>query len=96
MLEQAHSVVVLLTSDYSHHLLVMGLAGGDMDDDVLSAQGATVVRPGVAVTSLHCIETGDDLEVDENYAVFHTGKLDGQARDVRAGPAHRGEHGRVG
>ena len=48
MLEQAHSVVVLLTSDYSHHLLVMGLAGGDMDDDVLSAQGATVVRPGVA------------------------------------------------
>lgn len=74
MLEQAHSVGALLTSDYSHHLLVMELAGGDMDDDVLSAQGAIVVRPGVAVTSLRCIETGDDLEVDEDYAVFHTGK----------------------
>ena len=74
MLERAHSVVVLLTSKYSYHLLVMGLTGGDMDDVVLSAQGAMVVRPGVAVTSLHCIETGDDLEVDEDYAVFHTGK----------------------
>ncbi len=74
MLEKAHSVVVLLTSKYSHHLLVMGLAGGDMEDAVLSAQGAIVVRPGVAVTNVHCIETGEDLAIDSDYAVFHTGK----------------------
>jgi hypothetical protein len=46
MLEQAHSIVVLLTSEFSHHLLVMALAGGDVEDAVLSAEGAIVVRPG--------------------------------------------------
>ena len=74
MLDKAHSVVVLLTREYSRRLLVMGLAGGDIEDAVLTAEGAMVVRPGVSVTNLHCIETGEDLTLDRDYAVFHTGK----------------------
>ena len=74
MLEQAHSIVVLLTSDFSHRVLVVALAGGDIEDAVLSAEGAIVVRPGVSATNVHCIETGEDLTLDEDYAVFHTGK----------------------
>jgi hypothetical protein len=73
MLEEAHAVVVLLTGRYSNRLLVMGLAGGDAEDAVVSPQGAMLVKPGVGVTGLHCIETGEDLKLDEDYAVFHTG-----------------------
>ncbi len=72
MLEHAHSIVVLLTARYSNKLLVLGLSGGDVEDAVLSAEGALVVRPGVAVTGAHCIETGEDLVLDEDYVVFHT------------------------
>jgi hypothetical protein len=74
MLEQAHSVIVLLTPRFSNMLLVLGLAGGDIEDAVLSSEGAMVIKPGVAVTKVHCIETGEDLTLDSDYAVFHTGK----------------------
>jgi len=74
MLEQAHAVVVLLTARYSNRLLVMGLTGGDSEDAVVSPEGAMVVKPGIHVTGLHCIETGENLSLDRDYAVFHTGK----------------------
>ena len=77
MLEAAHSVVVLLTAKYHNRMLVLGLAGGGSDDVMISTGGAMVVKPGVAVTNVHCIETGDDLKLDEDYAVFHTGEPDG-------------------
>jgi len=74
MLENVHSVVVLLTDRYSHRLLVLELGGGDASDVLVTQGGAMIVDPGVAVTGLHCIESGEDLTLDEEYAVFHTGK----------------------
>lgn len=74
MLEFSHSVVVLLTRRYSRKLLVIGLAGGDVTEAVLSAEGAMVIRPGVSVTQLHCIETGEDLTLDHDYVVFSTAR----------------------
>lgn len=76
MLEAVPSVVVLLTPRFHNRLLVMGLAGGTASDVVVAEDGAMVVEPGVTVTGLHCIETGTDLELDLDYAVFHTGKPD--------------------
>ena len=76
MLDAVPSVVVLLTAGYHNRLLAVGLHGGDSGDVVMSAEGAMVVEPGVTVTGLHCIETGQDLVLDEEYAVFHTGKPD--------------------
>lgn len=77
MLETVPSVVVLLNTRFHSRLLVLGLAGGHSEDAVITDGGAIVVEPGVAVTSLHCIETGEDLELDEDYAVFHTGEPEG-------------------
>lgn len=76
MLEGAHTVVVLLTTRYHNKLLVLGLAGGTSDDVVVAEGGAMVVRPGVAVTNVHCIESGENLTLDEDYALFHTGDPD--------------------
>lgn len=76
MLEAAHTVVVLLKAKYHDRLLVLGLGGGDSEDMVLSSDGVMVVRPGVSVTGVHCIELGDDLKLDEDYALFHTGDPD--------------------
>jgi hypothetical protein len=74
MLESAHAVVVLLTPRFHKRLLVLGLEGGDSSDVVVTPDGAMIVDPGVRVTGLHCIESGMDLTLDEDYAVFHTGK----------------------
>ena len=74
MLEAAHSVVVLLTSRYSHRLVLMNLVGGDSEDVLMTPEGAMIVQPGVAVAGLHCIETGENLILDRDYALFHTGK----------------------
>lgn len=74
MLNEAASVVVLLTERYHNRLLVVALKGGDSNDVMMTDGGAMVVEPGVAVTGLHCIETGEDLRLDEEYAVFHTGQ----------------------
>ena len=74
MLETAHSVVVLLTPRFHNRLVVVSLVHGDFADVLMTAQGSMVVRPGVGVVGLHCIETGEDLRLDRDYAVFHTGK----------------------
>lgn len=74
MLETVHSVVVLLTAEYSNRLLVVAFRGGASDPAVVERGGAIVVPPGAAVTGLHCVETGADLELDSDYAVFHTDK----------------------
>ena len=76
MLEAAHTVVVLLTRKYDNHLLVLGLGGSDSDDVVRSSNGIMVVKPGANVTGVHCIELGEDLKLDEDYALFHTGDPD--------------------
>lgn len=94
MLETVHSVVVLLTTRYTHRLLVMSLAGGHADDVVVSPAGSMVVSPGVAVRALHCIETGEDLTLDEDYAVFHTG--DPQGFTERFVPALRAAVAQIG
>jgi hypothetical protein len=74
MLETVPSVVVLLTTRFHNRLLAMSLAGGASDDVVVTPDGAMVVEPGVSVLGLHCIETGEDLVLDRDFAVFHTGK----------------------
>ena len=74
MLETAHSVVVLLTHRYDNRPIVVSLAGGEAEHVLMTAQGAMVVQPGVAVVGLHCIETGSDLVLDRDYALFHTGE----------------------
>jgi len=76
MLDAAYSVVVLLTPKYHNMALVVGLAGGDAHDVDVSTGGAILVRPGVSVTDVHCIETGEDLVLDRDYALFHTGEPD--------------------
>lgn len=76
MLEAAHTVVVLLTTKYHNRLLVLGLAGGDSEDVLVSSEGTMVVKPGVSVTGIHCIEANQDLALDTDYALFHTGEPD--------------------
>lgn len=72
MPESVQSVVVLLTTEYSNRLILVGFAGGDVVDGAVTDEGAMVVGSGVEVTNVHCIETGDDLVLDEDYALFHT------------------------
>lgn len=74
MLNSVPSVVVLLTTHYHNRLLVVGLKGGHAEDVVMADGGVLIVEAGAAVTGLHCVETGENLTLDEDYAVFHTGK----------------------
>lgn len=76
MLNTVPSVVVLLTPRHHNRLLVVALQGGKASDVMMTDGGALVVDAGVTVTGLHCIETGEDLKLDEDYAVFHTGKAE--------------------
>jgi hypothetical protein len=52
----------------------VNLAGGDSEDVLMTSEGAMIVQPGVTVIGLQCIETGQDLVLDDDYALFHTGK----------------------